>query len=915
MPEFGENQPIVEANAATDPVVGRVVARARRRMVAADLARRIAPCLIGSTLLAAMVLAIDRLGRWNAPPVLLLAIALGGLPVAIGWALWRRPAAFDAAKRLDHALALKDRMGTLLALSDDRREARSPFAEVVRADAAATASRIDLRRTIPVVWPAGRYVAAVLMLAVAGVAWRFAPERTRLVEQRLATVYEAQRAKREAAAQAIRDANRELEELRPSIAAEAQAGEGGDAATAETMAALARLASLMDQSVKPSGEEDDAAAGALPRDGDLDADTSLAEAADELDRLAQRLEIEADAALNAADATSRMLDDLPAAKTDGPLSDFVDALRTADYDRAAESLARFERDLNALPAEDRAAAIDRLRRAAAQLEELRQAEEARNAAERDRLDEALAEHGLSDSTDSEAQSPPASTQPDDAAAVPTPASMEERLREVAERQGMDPQQAAEWAERLAERQRRQEAQEQATRNLDEAARDLQRLADTMEEQSAGAGAAPEEREPPAAVTQPSSSGADRLEEPRDAGEPTTRPLNAPREGDRDESRGAEPSSEPTRGTGDRPDSDASQSVEGAGRPDSAETRPDASSPAADESASEPSPTTAPSATGETRAPSPSEDHPSPRGEALPQAGTTQPQDGVAAGEENRAPRDAAPRQRTHVEDRNSSQQIGAEPAPGDVQPDSAEPSDGGEEPPEPQSPSEAARALRERLERWSAARDRARGQREISDEMRQKARELLERMSPEDREELQRWAREFADENASSGGDEPAAETAQGESGDEPLASERDLASDRKDASGSDHRGTTRHGSPTGDGEARGAPSSGPQAPSQYATESVDARRQPDDDIDSAQGEVLAEWLSEDPNAPDRIDRSEGTSVRLRRAAEAMERAVTDESIPLRYRNLIRNWARRLPERVEASDASDAPSGDASDGG
>jgi hypothetical protein len=124
-------------------------------------------------------------------------------------------------------------------------------------------------------------------------------------------------------------------------------------------------------------------------------------------------------------------------------------------------------------------------------------------------------------------------------------------------------------------------------------------------------------------------------------------------------------------------------------------------------------------------------------------------------------------------------------------------------------------------------------------------------MTPEEREELHRWAREMAREQ---GATPPGATEGRTTGG---------LREERPDW--------------------------------QFEMEDVDFRRDPTGEADR----VIAEWFTDDP--PDRqgIDRQPMSPDRVRRAAEAMERALNEEAVPPRYRQLIRNWARRLPETVE----------------
>lgn len=144
------------------------------------------------------------------------------------------------------------------------------------------------------------------------------------------------------------------------------------------------------------------------------------------------------------------------------------------------------------------------------------------------------------------------------------------------------------------------------------------------------------------------------------------------------------------------------------------------------------------------------------------------------------------------------------------------------------------------MEQMSQGPRDAERQKEQADRIRRQAEEMLKQASPQEREQMERWARSM-----------------QGERGTPP-------------------------------------PSIAPP-PSDFSNEPVDARRPA---ADQPRERAVAQWFADQPPdrgaAPGRAAMDE----QLRRAAEGAERAIEQQSVPGRYSDLVRRVFRRYEERA-----------------
>jgi hypothetical protein len=192
-----------------------------------------------------------------------------------------------------------------------------------------------------------------------------------------------------------------------------------------------------------------------------------------------------------------------------------------------------------------------------------------------------------------------------------------------------------------------------------------------------------------------------------------------------------------------------------------------------------------------------------------------------------------------------------------------------------------------------AAKDRRSAQ-----ELRERARRILENASPEQRRKLEQWARELAKE-------QPRGERSRPAPGDH--------AGERQDVAGSPQQtdGALAEGEPATPMNSTGSsPGSEParvgrgvpgESSGGFRTDAVDARPRdagpasPDAPPARIAGEVAGDGR---PGAP-LLSRQEAADA-VRRASESAERAIDDRSIPGRYDRLLRRYFKRLPEKLGA---------------
>jgi len=317
----------------------------------------------------------------------------------------------------------------------------------------------------------------------------------------------------------------------------------------------------------------------------------------------------------------------------------------------------------------------------------------------------------------------------------------------------------------------------------------------------------------------------------------------------------------------QPQSDSATRPDSSSQPPSS-SPPDTSSPSQSESSPSSESQSQPESNPDSDAPNQSNSQTDPQTDpAQPPADTSQP---------TRDPgqQDQPPQGQQQPQQQDQPQQEGASPDPSSTPDPSSQP----QPVPSPTDPSQnpnspAVDRITRTLRNLSEAPSQAQRQREISQTAREEAQRLLDQLSPEDRQQLERWARDNPD-SLPQGPSQPSPSSTGDSNSSQPGS---------------------QPGSST--------PSSSPPPVSGYERiENLDASRP---DATPADDQVLAEWFR-DPQASDRAADSSPlaqSADRLRSASQALERAADDQSIPARYRDLIRRWAQRIPQSPDSPPA------------
>ncbi len=433
-------------------------------------------------------MATDRLFALGLPVWALIASPLAiGLAAAIAHAARARSRAGDASIVLDHALGLRDRVSSALALEHAARngEATDPFLTLAQRDADRVASDAKIRRAIPVRfdnwWAAAPFAAAGLVAAAlfTPVFDVFGREEHRITEV-------AMQEQRDQAATAIEELKEELRS--------AAARESGEAATPEQLRALEEL-------------ERELAEGAI------DADDARTEAASRLGDLAQSFEDRAEREDRSLDALNERLGARNEESAPSSTSALEDALRRNDFESAAQALEDLRREI----ASDSSTTPAERERLARDLDSLARA-----------LDEAATPRDGAD--DSAENSPgadePASPKNQDAAdtlrehGVPNDAANEiadsldaDEIRRALEDRDLAPEQADRLAERIAEQNKNNAADEQARRDLRDLARAVDKAAENARDPETIPTPPPQSptKQPPSDPSKPESDDAQRNE--------------------------------------------------------------------------------------------------------------------------------------------------------------------------------------------------------------------------------------------------------------------------------------------------------------------------------------------------------------------------------------------------------------------
>ncbi len=872
----------------------------RRRLLIADAVRLGGACLTISAAAALALTLADRFIALSLPWWVIGVVALSGFPVACAIAWRRRSAGLSAAVILDDSLRLKDRLGTAMALGlNDSTERDSAMGRLVHEDAERLAAGVDPRAAAQVEWPLS-WGAALLVALCCVPLLLFVRPRNIFASNPPTPEQVAALDARQQAAQAIRQ---RAEQLRQGDVNDRESQELADSqAKQQALDTLDRLARQFDAPPPTRAPGGSTAPGAPNSDAEL---SSAARQAIELaDRLDQQSQIEREAQKRALEGLS----DVKPPSASGGADEFADSLRQGDLAAANRWLEGLEDRMKNAPPAEREALANSLRQTAEQIRQAAARQEQPETSLSDSPQQKLEDLGVTpEQIEQWTEQPP---------------SVDD-IRRALQDQGQDAIDAQNLAQQAQRDLAQQAAEEKARHQLEETARRVSDLADSVQpppppapeqpsnatppdepqdQPKSGADAQPGATTPDAA-TPPSTS--DKSKDAADAPGEQKNPDAAQSSGENGESKSAtdrpQPGEKPTETT--KPGA-SGKPIEAVGpekttRPGETSKPGEATEPGKDGQPQE-SPAKAPGESPLTKpVPKESDDPDSrPGAQALPKEGaepasgaapkTGEPPQGKQGDAESREgakpepgtdPQPGAPA--PEAPGAQGKPEPGAASSPGES-PDSrssdarvtpstepgGEPSTG--EGHTPGSVADRVNRLRDTLDQIDRSGKSADRGQEISREMRDAAKDLLDRMSPEEREELQRWAKAKSREN--EGG-----------------------------------KGTGPDGSPMSLLD-RTLPTQAVQNPRlfDYDTQDVDLTTKGETPNDR----VIAEMYGPDQQRPEgAVDRQPMNAAPMREAAQAIERALNEEAIPPRYRSLIRNWARRLPKAPEPAPApAESPS-------
>lgn len=845
-----------------------IAKRAARRSVARTWLRAAGPALVAGTSIGLAGVLADRLigpglTWW---PFVAAPIA-AGLIGATAWALWKRRGWFDAAVEVDTRLKLRDRLGTALAFeraaakgSNTNGAADDPFIAMSLAEGEIAADGIDLKRAIPLrvgnswtVWPAiaGATACAGLFL-----------EPMRLLEakppQALITYSSDQ----------VRAAEQAIEKAAEQVDPEASATPDKQDPALDTHREALDL--LKKQLVEGRKSPDQALAGAAG---------VLEEEAAQIQRDAERQQA-------AADASRESLAGVPPEPPSGESSqsdphagadstELREALRRGDPEQAAAALRELREQLQRMPAAQREKVAREMERLAGDLDKAAAQQDARAETDRDDDLKTLQDMGLN---------------PDEARRMLDQTDAKDIEKMLRER-GVDEQTAEQMAEQMARRNAEREAREQSaeqTNRLSDAAK--QAAEDVRKEpqpQADRSGQSPESKpeqpkpDKPTSAQQPAPSGSnpstpdadqERKEQqqtgdrsqgqqqgteskPAEQRQPDQgSPSSEQKPGDQAEKKpGNQSSSQPDakRDPSESRPSDSRESKEGTPQPKADPSQPPA--PKVPQQGGSESPEQKAPDSGAGKAAKPDKEGQTPSQPQQPKPGdqpgsqkdpgNRNPQQ-MPAGDQSGQAGDAKSEQPGQTTEGKAQEKGGASPQQGD-QPGADESKGGGM-----QRMEEELRQMAESAKGSQQGQQRAK-------ELREQAQRMLEQASPEQREQMRRWAQKQQQESGSGAGS-----------------------------------GMGIDNSPTAAGSADG-----------FRTEDVDARKPVEP---GGRERVAGEWT--DPSQE--IHRGGPASTRamaetLREAQQSAEQAIEDQVVPTRYRN-VREYFRKARERAER-EAQQAP--------
>lgn len=341
--------------------ITRAISIARRRLLAGRVLMFAGKALVIALPAILALLLVDRLFGFALP------VAVYGAPIAlatvagVALAVWRAPKAIDVCIEIDRRLHLKDRIGSAHAIANSPAVAMPAFAPLVLADAQELARKLDLRHAIPIRFGSQWSWTVVFAVALALVAW--------LVPMRQPTPGNGPNAPAmlpaevAAATEALDKATDDIRQTLDRKDDEQRAAEA-PAALDEKMDALDAIAKQLTNH-DPTNPEVARARS--------EASASMSELADEMTARSER-------ELNSLDELARRFDgmDTPGgpAELDPKLREFIDAMSRGEYDDAADALEDAANAAKSLDPEARRDAAEQFRQLSEQIAKLAEQQQA-----------------------------------------------------------------------------------------------------------------------------------------------------------------------------------------------------------------------------------------------------------------------------------------------------------------------------------------------------------------------------------------------------------------------------------------------------------------------------------------------------------------------------------------------------------
>ena len=885
-----------------------VLRETQRRRLTQRILKTTSRALIVSSMIAVGILLANRMFGSSVSTWWSIVTISAGLPIGIALGARNRFSKIDAASALDDAFELKNRLATAVDLHDGRpsglmnrvQPTTNAFAELVGVDAESTAGKIKPARVFPLRWDSS-LTWAVLCCASFAIGMVWLPDMSNSIFPNHADEnLSASTVKARSAAEAIQDAAAELQMRETEFyAPESDGGTTADGPDDDTQEVLNTLENLRNQLTRSSDNEEVQDSSTSPQ---IDSDQRVAEAADALDMFAKDLgyaaEVDRKMSESILERFSGLRDESKKNETepnglDEDLRKFVEALKNGDAQRAAEEIAAADRKLRDQSPSERKQAADALRKLADQIEQKPAPG-----------DETANEKSDQSRRTNDQTSEPNSNEPNEERDVIESTHPDDKIDASSSTGDESPD--PETAQQLEEYERKQKIKSESEKEADEHLRDvaeqIRKWADDLREN----------KPPDGAPSKPDENERSQQDSNNSAADPNTSKEQSTKEN----AQGAEQ----TQSSNERNPAESAKEKSGAqhqtkpsdqvnsqdNRQGEENNKGERTKPSSDKQGEQGSKSSKPTSATDKKQ---NEDE---QVKKVESTGAENEQTGSASERKSEKTKrvlkpgskdDPNAEERKIAEDSTSSTdskdkemierasdkdagQNNNQTAPKPDQSADREPSQKPKD--ESSAPSDSARRLQDILKKIDSVRKRAGKRQKISEEARRQARRLIEHMTPEERKELDRWA----SKNLSQDQQQPEPKT-------------------EGDAAGNDG------GSPLGGNNSRSG-NARDSRPFDYQIENLDARldsessatENPDDD------RVLSEWPRDDSklndeNGQPKFSHNTRTSrslspAEIANATRALERALQEEAIAPRYRELLKRWSRQLSQQLKSeSDKSE----------